>query len=456
MSMSSSLQLTPALKLMPSSLLKNLRAIAALVVLDHLHSHNSMKLEDQHRFCYDSFHGNTERNFVSQIQLLFDGANFYRKLYDYTNMENETIDDAETCDVNETQQVLLKQRYGKDGKESHYSPRYIRGEHFTVELLSSPTKSKVNEKATGRYIYDLAMSTLRNLKKAKALAEQYLDGNGHLPSGKCWDDLYSFLHDKSSEISTEKDLYHGWVAFEILTEFNSERKNHLCLLTTDGGDPAMAVSRVDFRRKVKEEKKEQRIIAVENKPTSAPFQRNMNVESRLREFEMAQGEDGRGQRVVDNILTQMNVSWHNLLLEREQAIELAKITCPEYDENNIFWGQVIDLSKEINNLKATRNELVERRYNSNRADDYYKSTRLAERLRVDLTEEESLQKKKRRIFIGGAGDMAKEISKEESVNVATNAGDIEDNNDSDKQISAESTLVIEIVVRKKPNDVNSP
>ena len=53
---------------------------------------------------------------------------------------------------------------------------------------------------------ELAQSTLRNLKKAIAFAEEFLDG-GSLPSGKNWDDLYDRLLEKIEELSKEKSGY---------------------------------------------------------------------------------------------------------------------------------------------------------------------------------------------------------------------------------------------------------
>ena len=61
------------LKLVPVCLIKNLRAVAALVSYDLLTRYNSMKQADQYRFCYNAFHGNKDRNITSQIELLLQG-----------------------------------------------------------------------------------------------------------------------------------------------------------------------------------------------------------------------------------------------------------------------------------------------------------------------------------------------------------------------------------------------
>ena len=89
-----------------------------------------------------------------------------------------------------------------------HSHRFVSGVDFTVESLSVPTKVRIAEKITGRNIYDLAILSFRNIKKAMALATEWLN-NGDLPSGQTWDDLYSHLYLKSDEISNEKNGYTG-------------------------------------------------------------------------------------------------------------------------------------------------------------------------------------------------------------------------------------------------------
>ena len=71
---------------------------------------------------------------------------------------------------------MLKSRFSLANK-------WIGGVHFTVESLSAPTKDRPTEKITGRNIYDLAMATIHNIKKAMAVADEFLN-NGDLPSGQ--------------------------------------------------------------------------------------------------------------------------------------------------------------------------------------------------------------------------------------------------------------------------------
>jgi hypothetical protein len=60
---------------------------------------------------------------------------------------------------------VLKKRYAQSNQ------RYICGKHVTKESLSSPTKANINDKVTGQYIYNLALTVIRNLKKVSAIGK---------------------------------------------------------------------------------------------------------------------------------------------------------------------------------------------------------------------------------------------------------------------------------------------
>ena len=93
---------------------------------------------------------------------------------------------------------VLKQRY------SGPSQRYVRGVHFTKQSLSCSTKVRLTKKVCGRSMSHLALLVIRNLKKAGAVADEWIDDGGGLPSGKTWDDLYDHVISNTYEISTEK------------------------------------------------------------------------------------------------------------------------------------------------------------------------------------------------------------------------------------------------------------
>ena len=70
-----------SLKLMPSELIKNVRATAALVLLNLLYQERSMGEVEKFTFAYNAFHGNEGKHFASQIKLLFEGQGKYAGLY---------------------------------------------------------------------------------------------------------------------------------------------------------------------------------------------------------------------------------------------------------------------------------------------------------------------------------------------------------------------------------------
>ena len=176
----------------------------------------------------------------------------------------------------------MKERYGQS------NVRFILGKHFTRSSLSSPTKARLKEKVTGRYIYDLALTVIKNLKKASSIAEEWLDDDGNLPSGKNWDDLYDYVISQSHEISKEKNTYTGWIAMEVLTKYNPDGNNHISALTSDGNITDNN-HRVDFRKN----KKARNVGSPGHvDKDAAPYQeRGLSLNTRLNVIEMVQIED---------------------------------------------------------------------------------------------------------------------------------------------------------------------
>ena len=101
---------------------------------------------------------------------------------------------------------------------------------------------------TGRNIYDVAMTCLKNIKKESTIAVEWLDDGETLPSGKSWDDLYDHIISKSCEISNEKSNYTGWIASKVLTRFNNIGMNLISALAP-GEDVKDDCGRKDCRRK---------------------------------------------------------------------------------------------------------------------------------------------------------------------------------------------------------------
>ena len=342
------------LKSMPANLNKNMRGVAALIVYDLLTRQNSMKQDDQFVFCFNAFHGNTEKNIISQVSLLLKGHKVYKCLYDTEEGEQVTDRDssvpADIANDDDGKLFILKKRY------SGGASTYVRGVHFNTESLSCPTKARLSEKVRGRNIFDLALTLVRNLKKAGAIADQWLDDGGNLPSGRTWDDLYDHVASKTIEISGEKHYYTGWIAFELLTKYNAEGINHISALTSNG-DIEDDEHRSDFRRRKKAEKDTERGIAVGSGNDSFK-DRGLTLEARLHIIEMAQMEDEKISSSTQQTIANANIVMQHLLEERKQAISLAQTICPLYDKDNSFWTIVSDLTQQIMDKKAMIEKLT--------------------------------------------------------------------------------------------------
>ena len=319
------------LKLMPACLIKNLRAVAALVSYDLLTRQNSMKQADQYRFCYNTFHGNEDRNITSQIELLLQGDRYYSLLYNIESSGQVTDIDTDisqdpTRDDNGTI-FVIKEHYAGSGS------RFVRDKHFTKASVVAPTKARPTEKVTGRNIIDLAQTVIRNLKKSCAMAEEWLN-NGQLPSGKTWDDLYHHILSRSSEVSNERGPYTGWIAFELLTKYKDDGNNVISLLTADG-DITEEESRSDFRKRDKQQKDSERNTAVGSKNEDVA-EHGLSLQNRLHIIEMAQVEDDKVNQIMQLVIANANLQLQNLLEERKQAIDLDKTVCPNYDGYNEY------------------------------------------------------------------------------------------------------------------------
>ena len=121
------------------------------------------------------------RKYIKMMDAVLEIPYSPQKVTNVTNRDTQQTCADINCDL-----LVLKTRFS-------LSNHYIAGVHFTVNSLSAPTKARPMDKITGRNIYDLAMSTIRNIKKAMAVTDEFLN-NGDLPSGQTWDDLYHHLY----------------------------------------------------------------------------------------------------------------------------------------------------------------------------------------------------------------------------------------------------------------------
>ena len=135
MSMNKPVSSDADLKLIPTSILKNLRATAAIVCYDLLMKQKSMTKQCQLTFLYDAFHGNEEKNIISQIGLLMKGRGVYSNLFTMTNVTpvtDKNIQNIPTEIEDRGSRVFaLHSRFCHDGRQ------YIAGKHFTAITIQN-------------------------------------------------------------------------------------------------------------------------------------------------------------------------------------------------------------------------------------------------------------------------------------------------------------------------------
>ena len=152
-------------KLMPSSVIRQLKATAALQCYDFIFQEDAMKKQDQERRAYNFFHGNSDRNVISQVDLLLKGHGNYERIFDRKfNMVIDLNQDWATAGVSSQNSMLslVIKDYFTSVDETN---RYVSDKHFTKNTICAPSKTKSDENITGRAVIDLAKLCLRNIKK---------------------------------------------------------------------------------------------------------------------------------------------------------------------------------------------------------------------------------------------------------------------------------------------------
>lgn len=343
---------TKTQKQTPASLLKQLRATAAVICYDHCYGLPSMPITEFQRKLQNMYHGNEDLNLVSQVDLMLEGKGKYANMYQVV----QTIVTATTPETSSneialppTKLVLCPALLAFD---THI--RYISKEHFTSKMLKCPTKTLSIETCSGRFLLDLSKQTVANIKKAAIIADEWLVDNGK-PSGTIWEDLYSHLIENANRINAREKVFTGMAAFICFSKYNEGGENHLNFLAKND-DEAVAstdASRAKSRVSVKDGKDEERSIATNNNKLFNG--RGYSLDSRMQMVEIAQFEDAQVRDDINSTLTHLTNRNKLLLCEREQEINLAKMICPAYDEDDDHWKRVKELSSDIANLK---NEII--------------------------------------------------------------------------------------------------
>ena len=361
-------------KVVPASQLKQLRGIACLLCYDHMFTEPTMKTDDMRRMAYNLYHGNEEKNIISQIHLLVNGTGRYAHMY---NTETTIVTDRDT-DSNEvntpnTCKLVLKPLFSNSALLTS-TTNFISKFHYDETVLSCPHKKVTDEKCSGRYIIDNARICIKHIKKAIVIADECLDDGG-LPSGRSWDDLYSHILSEYKQINEKEPIFQGFIAFVCFTKYNEEGTNHLSVLCVNDEDDCKFSKggRTVSRKRQKIDKNEVRDIETGSSPFSS---RGLSIATRMEIIELAQYEDSKVREDLQSQLTQLNVKSDLLLRERSQQIELAKIICPVYDKSDSNWMQVITLTENMQEVKQIFLFVEEERVEALKKD---KSTQLANR-----------------------------------------------------------------------------
>ena len=339
---------TKAQKAVPASLLKQLRATAAVLCYDYCFGLPSMPLSEFQRKVGNLYHGNEDSNMISQVELMCNGKGLYSDMYQLiqtlvTNNDSElgdgTISSTPGCLV--LSPVLLN-------FDTHI--RYVSGEHFTIPMLRCPTKTLTKELCTGRFILDLAKQTVANIKKASIIADEWLVNN-EKPSGTVWEDLYKHLISNGDKINHKEKDFTGMAAFMCYSKYNTNGENMLNFLAKNDEDavPTSDASRSQSRSSVKTNKDQQR--SIESGDHSLFGKRGYTLDTRLQMVEIAQFEEAQARDDLKHDLEHLTSRNKLLLDEREQEINIAKIICPQYDRMNEHWERVNQVSTEISELK---------------------------------------------------------------------------------------------------------
>ena len=333
----------------PASILKQLRATAALMCFDHIFGLPTMPITEMQRKLYNMYHGNEELNIVSQVELMCGGKGAFSEMFNViqTVVTNPEADvNTESSDTSQSRSLVLHPALCQ--YQSHI--QYTSGTHFTAAMLKCSTKKVTEDKCSGRFLLDLCKQTVANIKKASIVADEWLINNEQ-PSGTNWDDLYAHLIENHDKINPKEKVFTGFGNFICHTKYNDRRENLLNILSKNDNDAVVDTdkSRLCARKNMKSNRDNMR--ALQCGDSNIFKSRGYTIDSRIQMVEIAQFNDAQKMESINHTLQHLTNRNKLLLEERLQQINLAKIICPEYDANNEVWMKVNELSKDIDNLK---------------------------------------------------------------------------------------------------------
>lgn len=220
-----------------------------------------------------------------------------------------------------------------------------------MDMLQCPTKQGEGVTCSGRFLYDLAKQTITNIKKAGVITDKWLDGNGELPLGTSWADLYAHLLDCRTQIHSKEEVFTGSMNIIYHSKHNENRENVLNILAiNDEDDCAFGKGGREKRRNLTKVKKHiNRDLDTGN---SSPFAaRGLTLDSRIQIIELAQFQDSTVIEHHKSKLHLLTTRYYLLLQERTQEMELSKFIRPQYDATHPSWITVGNFGKKFLDLK---------------------------------------------------------------------------------------------------------
>jgi hypothetical protein len=349
--------------------LKEFQCLVSVVAIDVIHAHHSGLSENkQKERMYDLVHG--KNDYASQLQMLVEGAQFYKRLYD------TVIIDVTKTDATSNTNLVLKKLFNpiQDGKDM------VSGKHITVEFIQ---RAKLNSRVliTGRTLFASAKAGVRNVKKAMAYADAYLDSNKDVPSGTNLKDLVEYVLDTMFSVLSKSDdgedmpdddddehveveeetgaqlgcrpeywTFKGYTAFMLLAcPLATEPRERLAIFTMDGTAEGKQASRKVARKKAKEEQDNDRSFA------GAVSGRGLSMESQISLATLQQRQDESGHRAFESgllRLTLLTQKSQNLVQEQETALKIATQMTDAGLDATKFWSKLDRLETEIEKVKC--------------------------------------------------------------------------------------------------------
>eukprot|EP00587_Corethron_hystrix_P017193 CAMPEP_0113319380 /NCGR_PEP_ID=MMETSP0010_2-20120614/13594_1 /TAXON_ID=216773 ORGANISM="Corethron hystrix, Strain 308" /NCGR_SAMPLE_ID=MMETSP0010_2 /ASSEMBLY_ACC=CAM_ASM_000155 /LENGTH=368 /DNA_ID=CAMNT_0000176915 /DNA_START=712 /DNA_END=1818 /DNA_ORIENTATION=- /assembly_acc=CAM_ASM_000155 len=323
-----------------AKLMKQLKATAAVRSYDFIFQSDKMKQEEQMKQMYDYYHGDEDANIVSQCKMLLSGHGPYSGVYDKELVM--IMNDTTAAPDEPTQLLIVKKEFFALGDYE----RIVASESFTYDTLSSPTKEYVGKRATGRFLLDLSVSAIKNIKKAVAMAEEWLSNNKVPPSGTNWNDLYAHLLSRCEEIHKTEKIFTGFMAFVLFSKYNANGVNNLAFLSMNDEIDGDIMPRSDFCKRDQRIKVRTRVMLGKNSND-----RESTIDDRIKLVKIAQCEVRKVTNDSKLQITNMQQKLEFLLKERGQAVELAKIICPDYNKQHENWIEVQNLTHDISTMK---------------------------------------------------------------------------------------------------------